>query len=116
MSGRPRREEAARASIADARARCPAELAERGLLPRERSAVYLSGSLVRGWGNAQSDLDVIVVSGGTCVPETNGSRPAAVAPGFLPVHSFYAGDRRWEVEYWTESQVDELLDAVSREA
>lgn len=115
MSARGGREEEARAAVEDARARCLSELTERSLLPDERHAVYLSGSLVRGWGNPTSDLDVIVVAGAGGIPQTNGSRPATVTPGRLPVHSFYVGERRWEVEYWTLAQVAELLDAVSWE-
>lgn len=93
--------------------RCLDVLAEQNLLPDQHNAVYLAGSLVRGWGNSLSDLDVYVI-----VPEP-WSRPAAevgsvsVPPGRVPIHGFVSDGRRWDVEYWTEQQVDDLLELVS---
>ena len=93
--------------------RCLELLAEHELLPAAPEAIYLAGSLVRGWGNPSSDLDVYVI-----VPEpwNRGDAetgPVSVAPGTVPIHAFIAEGRRWDVEYWTDSQADELLGLVS---
>lgn len=95
---------------------CLSVLAERGLLPANHDAVYLAGSLIRGWGNVTSDLDVYVVTGHLWQGEATTSAPVSVAPGVIPVQAFYRGDRRWDVEYWLDGQVDELLGVVSWEA
>lgn len=92
---------------------CAAALAERRLLPERRSAVYLAGSLVRGWGNAMSDVDVYVVVPEPWQGEVSNTTHVSVAPGSVPVHAFDHDGRRWDVEYWLDAQVDELLDAVS---
>jgi predicted nucleotidyltransferase len=92
---------------------CLSALTERRLLPPDRCAVYLAGSLIRGWGNATSDLDVYVVTAAPWPGDVTTSSPVYVAPGALPVNAFYRADRRWDVEYWADSQVDELLDVVS---
>ena len=97
-------------------AECLAQLAERGLLPPDRLAVYVAGSLVRGWGNATSDLDVYVVTPQPWRPEPGSPFLPAAATAEVPVAVFYVGDRRWDVEYWSEPDVDRLLDAVSWEA
>lgn len=96
--------------------RCRSVLRERGLLPPGPVAVYLAGSLVRGWGNATSDLDVYVIVREPWLEETTNSQHVSVAPGTVPVEAFDLDGRRWDVEYWLESQVDELLDLVSWEA
>lgn len=93
--------------------RCLAVLEEQGLLPPQRSAVYLAGSLIRGWGNESSDIDVYVVVREPWLTETTNSSHVSVAPGSVPVQAFVADGRRWDVEYWLESQVDELAEAVS---
>lgn len=96
---------------------CRAELPARGLLPAGRSAVYMAGSLVRGWGNATSDLDVYVIVHEPWDGETTTTSPVSVPPGSVPVAVFHDdGGRRWDVEYWLDGQVDALLDAVSLEA
>jgi len=97
-------------------AACLSELSERGLIPADQHAVYLAGSLVRGWGNATSDLDVYIVTGGPWQGEATATAKVSVAPGTVPIKAFYVGDRRWDVEYWSEGQVDELRKSLSWEA
>jgi hypothetical protein len=97
-------------------AECLAQLAERGLLPADRLAVYVAGSLVRGWGNATSDLDVYVVTPQRWQPEPGCPYLPAAATADVPVAVFYVGDRRWDVEYWSEPDIERLLDTLSWEA
>jgi hypothetical protein len=92
---------------------CLSELTGRGLLPAGRRAVYLSGSLVRGWGNDTSDLDVYVITVHPWRGERTASTPVSAEPGSVPVNAFYVGSRRLDVEYWIDSQVDSLLDSLS---
>jgi len=97
-------------------AACLSELSERGLVPDDQQAVYLAGSLVRGWGNATSDLDVYIVTGDPWQGEATAKAKVSVAPGTIPIRAFYVGDRRWDVEYWSDRQVDELRESLSWEA
>jgi hypothetical protein len=83
-------------------------------VPADAVCVFVSGSLVAGWGHTHSDVDLYVVS------ET----PAPVTPTALlelrlsttplPVLTIHEDSgRRWDVEYWTIAQIDELLAAVA---
>lgn len=91
---------------------CLGELTGRGLLPEPRLAVFAGGSLVRGWGNARSDLDIYVIAQERWRGETTELARVALQPGTVPVTALYVGDRRWDLEYWLESQVDELFGKV----
>ena len=88
---------------------CRTALAANDALPDSWLAIYLAGSLVRGWGNPKSDLDVYVI---TSEPWRGGrvADEVSVTAGIIPVQAFYVGDRRWDVEFWTDLQVDQLLD------
>lgn len=85
------------------------ELDSRGLLPRDVRAAFLCGSLARGWGNAKSDADVYLV-----VPEPWESTTATgiripLDPGLVPLETIYVGGRQWEVKYWVERQIEQVL-------
>lgn len=92
---------------------CLDELRRRSLLPRDYVAVYAGGSLVRGWGNATSDLDIFVVAPTRWESESAQLDTVALDPNTIPVEGIYVGDRRWDIEYWLESQVDELLGKIA---
>jgi hypothetical protein len=96
--------------------RCLDVLAEQALLPAAYEAVYLAGSLVRGWGNPSSDIDVYVVVPRPWTGQPDGLGTVSVAPGAVPVRGFTADGRRWDVEFWTDEQVDALLELVSWES
>lgn len=90
-------------------------LAENAALPPDRCAIYAAGSLVRGWGNGKSDLDIYLI---TEVPWQGGVVSLDriwAPPGVLPVQAFYWDGRRWDVEHWLDSQVDEVLRFLSWE-
>ncbi|HWO58870.1 MAG TPA: hypothetical protein VNO31_02350, partial [Umezawaea sp.] len=89
------------------------ELDSRGLLPPEVSAAFLCGSLARGWGNAKSDADVYLV-----VPEAWESATATgihlpLDPEIVPLETIYVGERQWEVKYWLDRQVEQVLDKAA---
>ena len=96
--------------------RCLAELRERELLPPSYRAIWLGGSLVRGWGNVTSDLDVYVIVDEPWTHATGSSSVISMEPGSVPVEVFYVDGRRWDVEYWLDSQVDTFLERVSWQA
>jgi hypothetical protein len=91
---------------------CLDELRRRDLLPADHHAVFVAGSLVRGWGNVSSDFDIYVV----CAEAPTGTPAVAnvgLRPDVVPVEVAYVNRQRWDIEYWTDGQVDQLLDKVS---
>jgi hypothetical protein len=88
-------------------------LRARQLLPSRVRAVFVGGSLARGWGHANSDLDLFVVvdrpwRSTTCAYNPVSLRPATVATEVVQVEH-----RRWEIRYWHDSQVEQVLAKVS---
>jgi hypothetical protein len=77
--------------------------------------VYAGGSLVRGWGNDRSDLDIYVIVKEPWQTESAQIDSVALHPDTIPVDGVYVDKRRWDVEYWLESQVDQLFAKVSAE-
>lgn len=88
-------------------------LRENGLLPGSCRSVFVSGSLVRGWGNATSDLDAIVVSDEPWRSASAESSHVALVPDTLQHESTFLGGIRCDIEYWLDSQVDQLMEKVS---
>ncbi|NTX05877.1 MULTISPECIES: hypothetical protein [Myxococcus] len=77
-------------------------LALESLTPAIEAAVFLSGSLVEGMGNAFSDIDVFVVGGG----EPTGTSLHKAGDALFSVHML--GKRRVDFEYWSEASVEVL--------
>lgn len=72
---------------------------------RDDSCVFVSGSLVEGYGNQGSDIDVFVV----------GERPGKTVIASLPecdVDVMEIGGVRYDVEYWSPDAVDKLLERL----
>ncbi|MFF5970036.1 hypothetical protein ACFY7C_00770 [Streptomyces sp. NPDC012769] len=89
-----------------------AALRDQGALPSSHHCVYLSGSLVRGWGNALSDVDVYVITDEDWSSPTAELGHVALEPDTLPVEIRYVDGRRWDIEYWRETQIDQVLAKV----
>jgi predicted nucleotidyltransferase len=93
---------------------CEGVLADRGLLPDDTPSVYVVGSMARGWATLASDIDLVVV---TTEPFEGGGEMFMVdvplRPGAVPTVAFNHGDRRWEIRYWLDDQVDQLFEKVS---
>lgn len=94
---------------------CLGELERHGLLPDSYNAVYAGGSLVRGWGNDRSDLDLYVIVDEPWQSKSAQIDSVALHPDSLPVEGIYVDGRRWDVEYWLETQVDQVFAKVSSE-
>lgn len=91
-------------------------LREHGLRPADTIAVFASGSMVRGWHNPTSDLDVHVVTEQVYESSVGERAYVALEPNTLEHEQIFVDGRRWDVEYWSQSQVDQLLSKVSWES
>lgn len=89
------------------------EVCTRIPLPEHMVCMYLSGSLIDGWSHERSDLDVYVITSGDEPFETGAAEYFPVTPPRVPKHQDYVDAMRWDVEYWTERQVDDVLDKVA---
>jgi hypothetical protein len=88
-------------------------LAEHGALPPDCLAVCAVGSLARGWANSRSDYDFNVVA--ERQPRVEGTRTIRVPlrTSTVPSRVLQVDGRRWELKYWTEAQVGEMLAKVT---
>ncbi|MDX2292336.1 MULTISPECIES: hypothetical protein [Streptomyces] len=91
---------------------CLPELEARGLLPADVLSVSIVGSVARGWGNAGSDYDFNIVTTSPWTGADTQSIPVPLRPDFLPTASLNVGDRRWEIKYWTDDQIGQVIDKV----
>lgn len=96
-------------------ANCADELRARGMLPASYQAVYVAGSLVRGWGNALSDLDVYVVTDTVWDRPVVESASVPLDPPTLPIDVIRVDGVRWDVEYWSDRQVDQMLAKLGKD-
>ncbi|GGO82154.1 hypothetical protein [Wenjunlia tyrosinilytica] len=92
-----------------------AELERRKLLPEHYDTVFASGSLIRGWGNPTSDLDVHVVTRDAWTSGIDETNHVALEPNTLQYEQIFVAGRRWDIEYWTASQVEQVLAKASTE-
>lgn len=92
---------------------CLTELNDRGLLPTDVECAFASGSVVRGWGNQTSDLDIYVVSPEPWTGARVDTAPVSLDPPTVSVNAFYVDEQRWDVEYWQTRQVRDLFAKVS---
>jgi hypothetical protein len=102
-----------RMSLTDAVAH---ELTARKLRPADVRAVYVGGSQARGWSHALSDTDVFVVSADRWEGAVTELQQVTVEPDTVPVAEIYVDDQRWELRYWQETQIDQLVERMSWEA
>ncbi|MFF1340784.1 hypothetical protein ACFVYT_23210 [Streptomyces sp. NPDC058290] len=92
-----------------------AALGSRNLLPDAYETVFASGSLIRGWGNPTSDLDVHVVTKDVWISTIDETNHVALEPNTLQYEGTFVDGRRWDIEYWTSSQLEQVLSKVSQE-
>ncbi|MEU3824009.1 hypothetical protein AB0F36_01645 [Streptomyces sp. NPDC029080] len=94
---------------------CLEGLESLGLLPADHLAVMCVGSVARGWANDSSDYDFNVVTAGPWHGPAVRTIPVALRPGTVPAAVEYVDGRRWEIKYWLDAQVDQMLAKVSWE-
>ncbi|MGC5329152.1 nucleotidyltransferase domain-containing protein [Micromonospora sp. DT62] len=88
-------------------------LREHKVLPDGARAAFVAGSVVRGWGNPGSDLDIYVVTDAPVEIPPSSRVPVALDPCAVPVKHLYVRGWRWDVEYWLDLQVDQLMHKLS---
>lgn len=94
-------------------AQCRGELKEMGLLPDDELATVIVGSIARGWAYSTSDLDVVVFSQTLVADERLVALTVPLSPELVPVATFRAMGKAWEVKFWMDGQIDQLLAKVS---
>ena len=91
------------------------DLPEAIVVPRNAVCVFVSGSLVAGWGHAASDVDLYVVTDLPVSIEATALLDLNLSPDLIPIVTMYGrGSQRYDIEYWTTQQVQTMLDAVAR--
>ena len=88
---------------------CLALLAEQRMLPPEREATYLSGTDAPAYPVEAT----VVVRDRDRIAGLVGPDAGRAGRWTGPRRSWYRGDRRWDVDFWTDDEVDRLLRAVS---
>jgi hypothetical protein len=91
------------------------KLGKLSLLPAEHLAVLCVGSVARGWANAMSDYDLNIVISRPWRPVGSQNLPVSLEPSFVSNATVYVDGRRWELKYWLDGQVDQMLAKVSWE-
>jgi predicted nucleotidyltransferase len=91
----------------------PEELARLGLVPASCRAIYATGSLVRGWGNSGSDLDLVVVLSEPWVGTPSPFDRIGREPDFVQLVKTDIQGRNCDIEFWQEALVERLLSKVS---
>jgi hypothetical protein len=92
------------------------ELRAQGLLPDGQHCIFQAGSIVRGWGNPTSDVDLYVIVDDVwsrCGVE--GAPMAIGADTFYSLQTYVEGTR-WDIKCLTDKQVDTVLAKVTHEA
>lgn len=95
---------------------CLAELESRSLVPQPCLSAFVVGSVTRGWGNPASDYDIYLMCEKPWQGERGMELTVGLEPAEVPVAIFQVNGRRWEVKYWLDTQVDQMLAKVSWES
>jgi nucleotidyltransferase-like protein len=89
------------------------QLRLRQLQPASVLAIFVGGSLARGWGHANSDLDIFVVTDRPWRSSTSAHNPVSLHPETVATETIHVESWRWEIRYWQDTQVDQVLAKVS---
>jgi len=83
------------------------------LLPPDALAAFCVGSVARGWATPTSDVDVYVVTDEPFRSAEAVGITVPLHPDVIWAHIAYFDGHRWEIKYWANGQIDQLLDKVS---
>jgi predicted nucleotidyltransferase len=90
-----------------------AELRKRDVVPSAALCVFVAGSLVRGWGNEKSDVDLYIIAEELWTGRTSSLASVGLEPSIVPAYALYVDERKLDVAYWLNDQIDQLLAKVS---
>lgn len=90
-------------------------LRKNNVLPESRECVFVTGSIVRGWGNPTSDLDVTVVVTEPWTSSVGNYAKIALTPDTIQYEGAHVDGRRWDIAYWLDTQVDQMFEKLSWE-
>ncbi|MFE2644589.1 hypothetical protein ACFXDO_18755 [Streptomyces nigra] len=88
-------------------------LHDENLLPDDHKALLCVGSVARGWANDRSDYDLVVITTTPFTTDRARSLPVPLTPGTVPTVSLQVDNRRWEIKYWTDNQIDQLFAKIT---
>ncbi|MEV0642234.1 nucleotidyltransferase domain-containing protein [Streptomyces sp. NPDC050619] len=94
---------------------CLEEMERRSLLPTDHVAVCCVGSVARGWANESSDYDFNVITRTPWVRDASRVIAVPLQPSVVPAVVLHVSGRRWEIKYWAETQVDQMISKVTWE-
>ncbi|AEV87118.1 hypothetical protein ACWT_6101 [Actinoplanes sp. SE50] len=90
-----------------------AEMKVRALVPDDCLAVFAVGSIARGWANPGSDFDFIAITARPWSVQGARSVPVPLEPNAVQALELQVGERRWEIAYWLDGQIDQMLAKAS---
>lgn len=93
---------------------CLRHLESRALTTDDTLALLCVGSTARGWANRASDLDIYVITEAAPKPPDAFEMAVPLSPPVIPAVIDHVDGRRWEIKYWTDGQVDQMLSKVDR--
>jgi hypothetical protein len=93
--------------------RIVATLQARNLIPERCEAAFIVGSSARGWSNKRSDYDIYVISREPWPVLESIGVGVPLQPAEVGWHSFYTEGHGWDLAYWLDTQVDQMLAKVS---
>ena len=94
---------------------CRERLGAAGLLPADALSAFCVGSVARGWATPASDVDIYVVTGEPFRIAESVGLTVPLYPDVVWAHIAYVDGRQWEIKYWTDGQVGQMLGKVSTE-
>jgi hypothetical protein len=98
--------------VIDLRA-CRDHLLSAGLLPPGTLGVFCGGSVARGWASPLSDYDIYVIAAERFAATASVLLSVPLRPDTVPAHVTSVDGRPWEIKYWTQGQVGQMLGKVS---
>lgn len=94
-------------------ARVLERLRSAGCVPAGARAVFLGGSVARGWDNGTSDIDVYLITETQWASQTAVHVRVDLEPGTIPMELVELSGATVDVEYWTARQFERLLEKVN---
>lgn len=88
-------------------------LRARQVVPDTCQAVYVVGSAARGWNNKRSDVDLCLISTEPWSDAESVGVGVPLQPPVVQWQTFHADNHGWDLAYWLDGQVDQMLAKIS---